>query len=208
VVGRAGAGPELRCSDADREAVAEQLRAAAGDGRLTLGELEDRLERAFGARTYADLEPLVGDLGGAAPAPPAGTPAAQPAGSRAAPAERIRAVLSAETRSGRWLVPEVLEVVACCGSCTLDLTQAVVQHRAVRIDARLWCSTLTVLVPEGIDVRLEAGANVLGDRRLRTPGRVTRGAPVLVVGGTVVLSTLTVRTPGRVAAVLRALFDA
>ncbi|MBA2631250.1 MAG: DUF1707 domain-containing protein, partial [Thermoleophilaceae bacterium] len=42
---------EIRVADADRERVAEQLRAAAGDGRLTPDELEDRLDAAFGART-------------------------------------------------------------------------------------------------------------------------------------------------------------
>jgi hypothetical protein len=52
----------LLASDADRERVTERLRAAAGEGRLTADELEERLERAFGARTQADLEPLTADL--------------------------------------------------------------------------------------------------------------------------------------------------
>jgi hypothetical protein len=52
----------LLASDADRERVAERLRAAAGEGRLTSEELEERLESAFGARTQADLEPLTADL--------------------------------------------------------------------------------------------------------------------------------------------------
>ena len=59
---------ELRASDADRERVAERLRAAAGEGRLSSDELEERLESAFSARTGAELEPLVGDL------PPVGAP--------------------------------------------------------------------------------------------------------------------------------------
>jgi Domain of unknown function (DUF1707) len=58
---------ELRASDADRERVAERLRTAAGDGRLTPAELEERVEGAFSARTEAELEPLVADL----PMPPA-----------------------------------------------------------------------------------------------------------------------------------------
>jgi Domain of unknown function (DUF1707)/2TM domain len=59
---------ELRASDADRERVAERLRAAAGEGRLSSDELEERLESAFSARTGAELEPLVADL------PPVGGP--------------------------------------------------------------------------------------------------------------------------------------
>ena len=58
---------ELLASDADRDRVAERLRTAAAEGRLTSEELEQRLETAFAARTGAELEPLVADL----PAPPA-----------------------------------------------------------------------------------------------------------------------------------------
>jgi hypothetical protein len=53
---------DLLASDADRERIAERLRAAAGEGRLTPAELEERLESAFSARTDAELEPLVADL--------------------------------------------------------------------------------------------------------------------------------------------------
>jgi hypothetical protein len=52
----------LLASDADRDRVTERLRAAAGEGRLTADELEERLESAFGARTQADLVPLTADL--------------------------------------------------------------------------------------------------------------------------------------------------
>ena len=58
----------LRASDSDREDVAERLRAATAEGRLLAGELEQRLEVAFQARTYGELDALVGDLP-AAPAP-------------------------------------------------------------------------------------------------------------------------------------------
>jgi len=53
---------ELLASDADRDRAAERLRAATAEGRLTAEELEERLERAFSARTDAELEPLVADL--------------------------------------------------------------------------------------------------------------------------------------------------
>jgi hypothetical protein len=53
---------ELRASDADRERTAERLRTAAGEGRLSADELEERLERALSARTESELEPLTADL--------------------------------------------------------------------------------------------------------------------------------------------------
>jgi len=55
----------LRASDADRDRVAERLRKAAGEGRLLTEELEQRLETAFSARTYGQLDALLADLPGA-----------------------------------------------------------------------------------------------------------------------------------------------
>jgi hypothetical protein len=55
-------GSDLRAADADRERIAERLRAAAAEGRLTPDELEARLERALSARTYSELTVLVTDL--------------------------------------------------------------------------------------------------------------------------------------------------
>jgi hypothetical protein len=51
-----------RAGDADREAVAERLRIAAGDGRIDLAELDERLAQAYAAKTYGQLEVLVADL--------------------------------------------------------------------------------------------------------------------------------------------------
>src|SRR5205823_3540694 len=48
--------------DADREAVAAQLREHFADGRLTLEELNERLDQAFAAKTKADLNTVMRDL--------------------------------------------------------------------------------------------------------------------------------------------------
>ena len=45
----------LRAGDADREAVADRLRVAAGEGRISLAELDERVERAYSARTFSEL---------------------------------------------------------------------------------------------------------------------------------------------------------
>ena len=51
-----------RASDTDRERPAEHLRRAGGDGRLTLDELDDRVTRAYEARTRVELEALLHDV--------------------------------------------------------------------------------------------------------------------------------------------------
>jgi hypothetical protein len=55
-------GMSYRAADADRRRVEGLLRTAYDDGRLTVVELEERLERVHEARTYRDLEALVVDL--------------------------------------------------------------------------------------------------------------------------------------------------
>ncbi|MEU6129612.1 DUF1707 domain-containing protein [Saccharopolyspora sp. NPDC047091] len=69
--------PALRVSDADRDQVAERLRAAFDEGRLGLAEYDERVRDAYAAVTRADLVPLTADL-------PAAEPAAAP------PAKRFR----------------------------------------------------------------------------------------------------------------------
>jgi DUF1707 SHOCT-like domain len=54
--------PSLRASDADREQIAERLRYAMAEGRLTADELDERLEALYTSRTYGELDALVADL--------------------------------------------------------------------------------------------------------------------------------------------------
>ena len=54
--------PELRASDADREQLAEELRAHAVAGRIDTDELEERLQSAYAARTLGELDELRRDL--------------------------------------------------------------------------------------------------------------------------------------------------
>jgi Domain of unknown function (DUF1707)/Domain of unknown function (DUF4190) len=54
--------PDLRASDADREAAVERLRVAALEGRLDADELEGRLAAAYGARTCTELTALTADV--------------------------------------------------------------------------------------------------------------------------------------------------
>ena len=72
--------PHLRAADADRAAVAAQLGEQMSAGRLTVDEYDERLARAYAARTYGELETLTADLPRPAPQPPAPAPATRHAG--------------------------------------------------------------------------------------------------------------------------------
>jgi hypothetical protein len=72
----------MRAADSDRHQVAEQLKAALDEGRLSLAEYDDRVREAYAARTYAELLVLVDDL------PRAGMSAADVNAQRAAELKR------------------------------------------------------------------------------------------------------------------------
>lgn len=74
--------PDLRASDADRDACVADLRHHAAAGRLDVDELGERIEQALAAKTVRQLGELQADLPASAaaapPAPPAPTPARRP----------------------------------------------------------------------------------------------------------------------------------
>src|SRR5215472_4062687 len=121
-------GPELRASHADRDRVVEELRIAAGDGRLTAEELDERLESALTARTYRELAVLTADL------PSAGAPAG-------GVAPKPKDVMRLQRRgggvrlAGSWLVPKRMEINVVGGSVRLDFTDAVIAEPNLQIDA-------------------------------------------------------------------------
>ncbi len=72
--GFTGVNPAWLAGSADRERAVGVLRAAFTEGRLTQDELDDRVARAYAARTYGDLWALIADLP-AGPLPyPGGVP--------------------------------------------------------------------------------------------------------------------------------------
>src|SRR5215831_15032850 len=147
----------LRASHEDRDRVAELLRIAAGEGRLTAEELEERLEKALTARTYGDLEALSRDLS-AVPGRFAG-----PAAPKPKDVIRIDRTSGWAKKEGRWLVPQRIEVRVKSGHVKLDFTEAVITQPMLRIDAKVGSGGLKLLTKPGIvvdtdDVAVRSGS--------------------------------------------------
>lgn len=60
---------QLRASDAERDAVIDQLRTHTAEGRLSLGEFEERVSEALHATTRAELEDVLRELPALDPTP-------------------------------------------------------------------------------------------------------------------------------------------
>ena len=66
MLGRMGRD-DMRAGDSDRKAVADQLKTALDEGRLDLGEYDERIQRTYAAKTFSDLDGLLNDLPGTRP---------------------------------------------------------------------------------------------------------------------------------------------
>lgn len=161
--------PHLRASDADRNDVIEALQEAAGQGRLTLDELDQRIEVAFNAKTVAELEPLTADI----PAARAMQPAVP---------VRLHSTLSSLRRAGYWEVPPKLDVHLALASARIDLTQARLSSSVVEIVVSGWASSLDVIVPTGSRVDISGLVTPLGTSDVRGAQAADNGVIVRITG--------------------------
>lgn len=207
----AGDRMHLRVSDAERHQVAEVLREAAGQGRLGLDELDERLEAAYAARTYGDLAPLTADLPGQhAPAPThlprapvrAGGPPTSPV-----PVPRRNssiAVMSSTSRRGVWQPGDGEggghTAFALMGSVELDLRDAVIDPRlgALHVTAYAVMGSVDVVVDARTVVDVD-GVGVMGDftqARDKVRHEPDEDSPRVVVRGLALMGSVTVRRKG------------
>jgi hypothetical protein len=176
----------MRASDADRDRVADQLREALAEGRLTADEHAERLDAVFQAKTYAELAPIVHDLpvtGGTRPpaAPP--SPAVRddlPAPHASTP--NLVAIFSGAERAGRWLVEPQTNVVAVFGGVELDLRQAVLSQREVTINMVAIMGGINMVVPPGVRVKNSIAA-IFGGCSVPPDDTVDPDAPIVRITG-------------------------
>ncbi|MFI7006813.1 DUF1707 domain-containing protein [Streptomyces sp. NPDC050145] len=183
--------PELRASDADREKVAERLRDALAEGRLDMGEFEERLEATYAARTYGELAPLTRDLpaaGSTAPVDLVKAPVAEGAVDWAArtggqaTSSGAFAFWSGFGRKGRWTVGERFTAFAMWGGGEIDLREANFAARDVEIRCFTIMGGIHVKVPPELDVTVK-GFGIMGGVDDRATGTGTPGSPRVVVRG-------------------------
>jgi Domain of unknown function (DUF1707) len=178
--------PELRASDAERERTADVLRRAAGEGRLTVEELDERLDAAYAARTRSELGRLVADVD--VPRTSSSGLTVRPEGDEGT--RWLVAVMGALERKGRWRLGRRCVAVNVMGGTDLDLNDAELAADTVELTVFSLMGGGDVYVPEGLNVEVSDFA-VMGGNDVRlgdatpTPGGPTvRLKLISIMGGT------------------------
>ncbi|MCF3132189.1 DUF1707 SHOCT-like domain-containing protein [Streptomyces olivochromogenes] len=188
---------ELRASDADRDRIADILRDALAEGRLTADEHAERVEGVLNAKTVGELEVFIQDLPAGhqrpasaayTPVPPRPTPGAIPTEADA----NVVAVFSSAMRRGRWRAGRRLHAYAVFGTVEIDLSEAIFEYQQVVIKAIAVFGDVQIRVPENVSLR-GTGGGVLGNFEVSPLDSVESEAPVVYVDGWAVLGNVEAR---------------
>ncbi|MFD3499574.1 DUF1707 domain-containing protein [Streptomyces sp. NPDC058676] len=184
---------ELRASDADRDRIADILREALAEGRLTADEHAERVEGVLNAKRLGELEVFIRDLPAAHER--RATPLYTPAPNRPTdaiphdPDDNVVAVFSSAVRKGRWRAGRRIHAYAVFGSVEIDLSEAIFEYRQVVIKAISVFGNVEVRVPENVSLR-GTGGGVLGNFEVDTLDSTDPDAPVVYVDGWSVLGNI------------------
>jgi hypothetical protein len=200
------AGPrasDLRASDADRERVAEILRQAAGEGRLTLDELDERLDIVYASKTYGELVPVTRDLPGMATAHPpvlvsgarvsAGAPPIDSHRFGAPPESNLGvAIMGGFSRRGDWVVPRQFTAIAVMGGAEIDMRDARFEQQTVTLHLLAIMGGFEVTVPDDAHVRV-TGVPVMGGFDHTASGGGEPGGPTIIIDGLALMGGVEVK---------------
>jgi hypothetical protein len=193
------ANSRLRASDADRDTAAAVVNNALAEGRLTPEEHAQRLDAIFGAKTHAELVPVLDDL----PAPRGvrqDLASPRPAGVDLAPRRRRRliAILSGFSRKGAWHPDPVMNVVTILGGAELDFRDAVLPSKEVVLKITAVLGGLGIIVPPEMRV-VDNTSAILGgsDVSGKTADMSDADSPVLRIEGVCILGGIGVERKER-----------
>ncbi len=181
---------EMRASDKDRDRVADILREAFAEGRLTPEEHAERLDAVYRAKTLGELEPLVRDL----PVPPGAGPQAVAPSPPTAPVPRPQyapatqppppmvAVFSNSKVEGRWRLPDTVNAVSVFSDMKIDLRRCEFAASEVELAANAVFASLELRLPRGVVVRSH-GVPIFGEYKVEQDVPEESGAVVVNVRG-------------------------
>jgi len=185
-------------SDVQRDYVVQVLSASFATDRLSMEHLDERLSLVYRARSLGELEVLLAD-----PAEPSRSLADEESVNRVVadpvvPGRGVAfALMGGFDRSGSWIVPRQLRVVAVMGGGQLDLRTAKLGAGVTDIEIFTIWGGVEILVPTGVRVEV-TGMAVMGGFSVRgAEATENPHAPVLRISGLAIMAGVDVKHKGR-----------
>jgi hypothetical protein len=183
--------PQLRIGHSERDEAAAVLQRAAAEGRLSLEELDERLDAALRAKTHGDLRPLIADLSVNLPSSvPQGPP---PPGYAPEDPLRLEGGMSSEKRTGVWTMPPYIRINQGMGSVKLNCLQAEVVAPITEIEMIGGAGSTLIVLPEGWGVDADRLSKGWGTKTIKMPRHSAAGMPLLVVHGNLGMGSFKIR---------------
>jgi Domain of unknown function (DUF1707) len=171
----------VRASDADREVVAERLSDALADGRLSVDEHRQRIDRLYVTKTRAELVPLTADLGTCV------------RHGRQVPVERVRpqvAIVSSSMSRPTGRVGGRILALGLLGNMRIDLSHAAIDEGGVEIISNATLGAVDIVVPQDARVKM-TGFPLLGVLSPTVKPGPTDG-PTVTVRASALLGSVTI----------------
>lgn len=185
---------DLRASDAEREHAVEILGHAATEGRLSVEELDERIQSAYATRTIGELDRLLADVrqhglldGRNLASHRHNDRIAVRQGSRGT--RWVVSIMTGNVRRGNWRIAKRCTVVSIMGASKIDLCDVELSHPVTQLNVYSVMGGGEVRVPDGVRVQvskfaLMAGNDVrLGDQPTQLAGPLIRIRLVSIMGG-------------------------
>ncbi len=168
------------------------------DGRITVAELETRLDSVYAARTLVELEPITNDLPGHALSLSKSAPVVVPANHMLSVSPggssrgNIVGIMSGVERRGVWTAPAHINAVAIMGGLILDFTAARLTAMETVMNVTAIMGGVEITVPEGLTVLVE-GVGIMGAFEDQVRQNYGPGSPVLRLRGVAIMGGVEVK---------------
>jgi hypothetical protein len=179
-----------------REETVQILCQQFAQDRLSIAELESRLEQVYKAQSLAELYALTSGLAPVALTTTEATLYAMAEPGTAVRAERrIPVIFSETTLDGDWELARRTKVVAVFGAAVLDLREARIPDGVTELDVHATMAEVKIIVPPGIRVECHGHA-FLGTFVAKRSGFAVDGedAPTLRVSGHAFMGEVSIKT--------------
>ena len=192
----------FRICHKERDEAIELLREAAGDGRITVDELDERMETVQSAKFPIDLDEVLSDLTTELPsdrfrpasaiAPTTGRAMAVQGHDRFDPLV-IKAGWESEVRRARWSVPPYIRCEPSMSNIELNFLEVETDLEVIEVEIVAGMGAVVIVIPDGWAVNVDQLSKTWGSVKSVVYAVPTGRRPLVRVGGSIGMGSFKAR---------------